>query len=192
MDLKQYFYESADVKKNFIDNVDNQITLEKIIQALITCFEWWNKVLIAWNGWSAADTQHFTTELMGRYKKERDPLPAIALTTDTSFITAVANDYDFDVIFARQIKWLGKPWDVFIAISTSGNSKNLIKTIEKCREKGIITISLLGKGWGEMKWKFDYELIVPSDNTPRIQECQETIFHTICEEIDNHFPATWK
>ena len=183
MSLKSYFYESADVKKEFIDN--NQELLQQVIQNLIDCFTVWSKVLIAWNGWSAADAQHWAAEFMGRYKIERNPLPAIALTTDTSNLTAVGNDYGFDTIFAREVEWLGNLGDIFIGISTSGNSENIIKAIEVCKSRWIQSIALLGKWGGKIKDIADISLIVPSGNTPRIQECHETIYHTICEEVEN-------
>ncbi len=182
MELKNYFYESADVKKFFIDN--NKQSLEDVVNILIHCFQSWWKVLIAGNGWSAADSQHRAAEFMWRYKLERNPFPAIALTTDTSNITAVWNDYGFDVIFSRQVEWLAKSWDVFIGISTSGNSTNIIKAIEVCKNKWIKTIALLGRWWGKIKDLADIYLLVPSDNTPRIQECHQTIYHTICEEVE--------
>ncbi len=181
--MKNYFYESAEVKRAFIDN--NEEILQRVIDALIDCFSAWSKVLIAWNGWSAADAQHRAAEFMGRYKLERQPLPAVALTTDTSNLTAVANDYSFDVIFSRQVEWLGKPGDIFIGISTSGNSANVIKAIEVCKAKWIKSIALLGKWGGKIKDMADISLIVPSDNTPRIQECHQTIYHTLCEEVEN-------
>ena len=184
MDLKKYFYESAAVKKSFIEDSVSQ--LEKIIQICLDCFTRWSKILIAGNGWSAADAQHRAAEFMGRYKLERNALPAIALTTDTSNLTAVGNDYGFDDIFSRQIEWLGKLWDIFIGISTSGNSANVIKAIEVCKKKWIITIALLGKWWWKIRNMVDFFLVVPSDNTPRIQECHQTIYHTICEEIEKN------
>jgi D-sedoheptulose 7-phosphate isomerase len=140
--------------------------------------------LIAWNGWSAADAQHWAAELIGRYKMNRQALPAIALTTDTSILTAIWNDFWFDEIFAKQVEWLGEKWDIFVWISTSGNSTNLIKAIQVAKNKGLTTIGLLWKWWGKMKELVDYALIVPSDNTPRIQECHMTIYHSICEEVE--------
>ena len=189
MDIQDYFYESAEVKKKFIQ--ENKDTLSTIIQTITECFQKWCKVLIAGNGWSAADAQHWAAEFMWRYKLERNPLPAIALTTDTSNLTAVGNDYGFDEVFARQVQWLGNVWDVFIGISTSGNSANVIKAIEICKQKGIETIALLGKWGGKIKDMVDLALIVPSDNTPRIQECHQTIYHTICEEIEIIMGNTW-
>lgn len=189
LDLKKYFYESADVKKDFIEI--NAELLYSVIQKCLDCFWQWNKILIAGNWWSAADAQHRAAELMGRYKLERNPLPAIALTTDTSNLTAVANDYSFGDIFSRQVEWLWNAGDIFIAISTSWNSVNVIKAIEVCKKKWIITIALLGKWWGNIKDMVDIALVVSSDNTPRIQECHQTIYHTICEEIELIMKKTW-
>lgn len=184
MDLQKYFYESASVKQKFIDEQQN--LFEDVIQIFLRCFASWSKILIAWNGWSAADAQHRAAEFMGRYKIERQPLPAVALTTDTSNLTAVANDYSFDDIFARQVAWLGNAGDVFVGISTSGNSINIIKAIEVCKTKWIKAVALLGKWWGKIRDLVDIALVVPSDNTPRIQECHQTIYHTICEEVENN------
>lgn len=183
MNLKKYFYESADVKKFFIDN--NADALWSVIQACVDCFKCWFKILIAGNGWSAADAQHRAAELMGKYKMERMPFSAIALTTDTSNLTAVANDYGFDDVFSRQVQWLGTSGDIFIGLSTSGNSANIIKAIDVCKKKWIKTVALLGKWGGKIKDMADISLVVPSDNTPRIQECHQTIYHTICEEVEN-------
>jgi D-sedoheptulose 7-phosphate isomerase len=189
MGISAYFYESADVKKAFIDH--NESLLQEAIHILVACLQSWSKVLIAGNGWSAADSQHWAAELMGRYKLERNPLPAIALTTDTSNLTAVGNDYGFDEVFARQIAWLGHEGDIFVCISTSGNSVNIIKALSVCKARGIKTLALLGKWGGKIKDMVDVALVVPSDNTPRIQECHQTIYHTICEEIELKLTNTW-
>jgi len=183
MKLKNYFVESAETKKNFIEQ--NEEKLEKIIELVINALENWNKLLIAWNGWSAADAQHWAAELIGRYKLERRSLPAIALTTDTSILTAIWNDYGYDVVFEKQVEGLWQKWDIFIWISTSWNSENIIKAIHKAKEKWLITIWLTGKNGWKMDELLDYNLIVPSNNTPRIQECHMTIYHTICEEMEN-------
>jgi D-sedoheptulose 7-phosphate isomerase len=143
--------------------------------------------LIAGNGGSAADAQHFAGEIVGRFKKERKGYPAIALTTDASIITSWANDYDFNTIFSRQIEALGKEGDVFLGISTSGNSKNIIEAVKKAKEMGIFCICLLGKDGGELKNLTDLSIIIPSDNTPRIQECHIMIIHIICEELEKSF-----
>lgn len=180
--LEKYFEESINVKKNFIEkNIDN---LEKIIELIKDCFLNWNKLLIAWNGGSAADSQHFAAELIWRYKMERKSLPAIALTVDTSIITSLWNDYNFDMIFSKQVDWLWKEWDIFIWISTSWNSKNIIEAMKIAKEKWLICIWLLWKDWWLIKNLCDYSLVVESNNTPRIQETHLVIYHTICEEIE--------
>lgn len=180
--IKQYFEESINVKKQFID--ENEQELEEIIELVKNAFLNWKKVLIAWNGWSAADSQHFAAEFISRYKMERFSLPAIALTTDTSALTAIWNDYNFDKVFARQVEWLGNSWDIFIWFSTSGNSKNIAEAMKVAKEKWVICVWLLWKDGWIIKDFCDYSLIVPSNNTPRIQETHLVIYHTICEEVE--------
>jgi len=182
MSLKKYFLESAEIKQKFI--AENEEKLQKVIYIILQALKNWKKLLIAWNGWSAADAQHWAAELIGRYKLNRKALPAIALTTDTSILTAVWNDFWFEQIFEKQVEWLWEEGDIFIGISTSWNSENIIRAIKKAKEKWLITICLTGKWWGKMNDLVDINLIVPSDNTPRIQECHMTIYHTICEEIE--------
>lgn len=143
-----------------------------------------NKIMAAGNGGSAADAQHFIAELVGRYMVERSALAGIALTTDTSILTAVGNDYGFDHVFSRQVDGLGKEGDVLLSISTSGNSANLIRAMEIARDKGITNVALVGKTGGKMKDLADELVLVPSNCTPRIQEAQEWIWHTWCDLID--------
>jgi len=184
--IESYFQESIDLNKRILD--DGSI-IDKIRVAaswIKKCFEQGNKLLIAGNGGSAADAQHLSAEFVGRYKNERRAYPAIALTTDTSILTAWSNDYGFDSVFSRQIEALGKTGDIFIGISTSGNSKNIIQGVKKCKELGISAICLLGKNGGELKDLADLAIIVPSSNTPRIQEVHTIIIHSICEEFDNN------
>ena len=142
------------------------------------------KILVAGNGGSAADAQHFAAELVGRFMRERRALAAIALTTDTSILTAVGNDYGFDQVFSRQVEGLGRPGDVLIGISTSGRSLNLIRALKSAAENRMVTVALLGKSGGEMKHLADHVLVVPSEETPRIQEAQQWIWHTWCDLID--------
>lgn len=144
-----------------------------------------NKVLICGNGGSAADAQHFAAELVGRYLKERDAISAIALTTDSSILTAIANDYGFVHIFRRQIEALGKDGDLLFAISTSGNSGNVINAIETAKRIGLKVITLLGKDGGKIKGSGDTEIIIPYKKTPRIQELHITIIHILCELLEN-------
>lgn len=136
------------------------------------------------NGGSAADSQHLAAELVGRFKKNRRALRSIALTTDTSVLTCVANDYSYDDIFARQVEALGRPGDVLIGISTSGNSENVLRAFKAAKELGLMTIALLGKGGGYIKDLADHALVIPSDSTARIQEAHILIGHILCELIE--------
>lgn len=142
------------------------------------------KLFIAGNGGSAADAQHFAGELVGKYLHARKALPAIALTTDTSIITAIANDISYDAVFERQLEGLAGPKDVFFAISTSGNSKNILSALEFCKKENIFTIGLTGEGGGKMADAVNVLLAVPSRSTPRIQEVHATIIHIISEIIE--------
>lgn len=146
-----------------------------------------NKILICGNGGSAADAQHFAAELTGRYKSERISLPAIALTTDTSALTAIGNDYGYDEVFARQLSGVGNSGDLLIGISTSGNSKNVLKAFEIAKQKGIKTIGLSGRDGGAMNELCDINVVVPSNDTARIQEMHILIIHTICAAVDGAF-----
>jgi D-sedoheptulose 7-phosphate isomerase len=141
------------------------------------------------NGGSAADCQHLAAEFVGRFKLERKGYPAIALTTDTSILTAVGNDYSFDSIFSRQIEALGKEGDLVVGISTSGNSKNIIRGVEKAKELGLYTVGLLGKDGGALKDLVDLPLVVPIDNTARIQECHILIGHIVCEIVEERLAS---
>jgi len=146
-----------------------------------------NKILLFGNGGSAADAQHIAAELTGRYKTERDGLPAIALTTDTSALTAIGNDYGFDRIFDRQVKALARTGDLLIGISTSGNSPNVINVLEYGKDSDMKSIGLSGKGGGKMKNLCDVNIIIPSDDTARIQEMHITIGHILCGIVDSAF-----
>ena len=145
------------------------------------------KILLAGNGGSAADAQHIAAEFVGRFVKERRALAAIALTTDTSALTAIANDYGFESIFSRQIEALGRENDVFIAISTSGNSPNIVRAVQAATEKGMKIIILSGKNGGILRGQGHVHIIVPSDITARIQEMHILIGHIICEAVDTAF-----
>ena len=144
-----------------------------------------NKVLLCGNGGSAADAQHIAAELTGRYKSERRGLPGIALTTDTSALTAIGNDYGYDRVFDRQVEALANKGDLIIGISTSGNSKNIVSALKLGRELGCKTLGLSGRDGGAMNEVCDVNLIVPSSDTPRIQEMHILFGHTICQIVDN-------
>lgn len=143
-----------------------------------------NKIVFCGNGGSAADAQHLAAELVGRYLIDRAPLPALALTVDTSALTAIANDYSFDEVFARQLGGLGQAGDVLVAISTSGNSRNVLRAIEVAREKGIATIGLTGQSGGQMRQLCDICICVPSDRTNHIQEMHIAVGHMICGQVE--------
>ncbi|AXP08366.1 D-sedoheptulose 7-phosphate isomerase [Campylobacter hepaticus] len=145
------------------------------------------RIFICGNGGSAADSQHFAAELSGRYKKERKALSGIALTTDTSALTAIGNDYGFEFVFSRQIEALARENDVLIGISTSGKSPNVLEAFKKAKEFNMLCIGLSGKGGGMMNKLCDYNLVVPSSDTARIQEMHILIIHTLCQIIDEGF-----
>lgn len=185
--IKDYFEEAINLKKALLENADFAENLVRSINILRDCLLGGNKVLIAGNGGSAADAQHFAAEIVGKFKKKRRAYPAIALTTNTSVLTAWSNDYDFASLFERQIEALGKPGDIFFGISTSGRSENVVKGVLKAGEMGLETVCLLGNDGGKLCSLCGTSLIVPSSNTPRIQEVHITIIHIICEEIEKSF-----
>ncbi len=145
------------------------------------------KIMFCGNGGSAADSQHFAAELVGRFQKERKGLAALALTTDTSILTSLANDYSFDIVFARQVEALGRPRDILFAISTSGKAKNIIAAVKQAKKKGLITIGLTGKDGGELAKISDLSIIVPSTATARVQESHILLIHIICELVERSF-----
>jgi D-sedoheptulose 7-phosphate isomerase len=158
--------------------------IEKAARIIFDCLKSGHKVLFFGNGGSASDSQHLAAELVGRYEKERRGLPAIALTTDTSILTAVGNDYGFERIFERQIEALGNQGDVAFGISTSGNSKNVLRALAKAKSLGLTTIGLSGRSGGEMNSKVDLLINVPAQKTARIQESHIMIGHILCECVD--------
>jgi D-sedoheptulose 7-phosphate isomerase len=158
--------------------------LAQVAEKLIEAYEAGKKILVFGNGGSAADAQHIAAELVGKYYMDRRPLPAEALTVNTSSLTAISNDYAFERIFARQVEALGNPGDVAIGISTSGNSPNVIEAIRAAKKKGMITIGLTGAEGGRLRNEVDYCICVPSKDTPRIQEAHILIGHIWCELIE--------
>lgn len=163
----------------------NPDKIEKAVQIIVDCYKNKGKVILFGNGGSAADAQHIAAELVGKYKLERKSLPAIALTTNTSIISALGNDYGFDVIFEKQIEGLVEKKDVVIGISTSGNSENVLNGILKAKKLGAKTVAFTGKSGGKLKDKVDILLNIPSDETPRIQEAHITVGHIICGIVEN-------
>ena len=159
--------------------------IEKAINEIIKCFSTGNKIIIFGNGGSAADAQHIVAEFIGRFQKERKSLPAIALTTDSSIITSLSNDYSYDIVFSRQCESLVLKGDVVIGISTSGNSKNVLEGIKTAKSLGAITIALLGGNGGIISNNVDIPIIVESTNTARIQEVHRVIYHIICGIVES-------
>ncbi|RMA97148.1 D-sedoheptulose 7-phosphate isomerase [Hydrogenothermus marinus] len=180
--VEKIFLESAKLKEEFAYQYSEDIVNLGILMAKRLKMGY--KILICGNGGSAADSQHFAAEIVGRFEKERKGYPAIALTTDTSALTAIGNDYGFEEIFSRQVEALGEKGDILIGISTSGNSKNVIKAVEKAKELNLFTVGFLGKDGGKLKNIVDKAFIVPHNNTARIQEVHLTLEHTLCKIID--------
>ncbi len=162
-------------------------TVEAVTEAITKAFRQGNKVLFCGNGGSAADAQHLAAEFSGRFYIDRDALPAEALHTNTSYLTAVANDYSYDVIYSRLIKGLGNKGDVLVGLSTSGNSKNIVLALEQARLNGMITVGFTGTRGGKMKGLCDYLVNVPSADTPRIQESHILLGHIICQLVEEKY-----
>lgn len=172
---------------------ENDALLEKIVQVAQACVAIYkngtNKTILAGNGGSAADAQHIAAELVGRYGFDRPSLPSLALTTDTSNLTAIGNDYGYDKVFSRQLEGMGQRGDLFIGISTSGNSQNIINAFEVAKQKGITTVALVGRDGGMMAKMADMAIVVPSESTPRIQESHILIGHILCDIIEKEIFA---
>lgn len=173
---------SAELKRKMADTaVDSML---KAIESVIHALQSGGKVLLCGNGGSAADSQHIAAELVGRFKKDRKGMPAIALSTDTSILTSVANDFGYEEVFRRQVEALGEKGDVLIGISTSGRSKNVVLAIQKAREMGIVTIALIGGATGPVSDAADITVSIPSTDTPRIQEGHITFGHILCDLVE--------
>ncbi len=186
--IKQQLYESSEIKKLIAERL-----LEKIAEAAMVttdCIRSGGKVIFFGNGGSAADAQHLAAEFVGKFRLERDAFPALSLTTNTSIITAISNDYGYDKIFARQIEAYATKKDVIVGISTSGNSLNVIEGMKKAKQIGTKTICLTGGDGGEMAEIAEIALIVPSSDTPRIQEGHITIGHIVCDIVENCLTIT--
>ena len=174
--------ESANIKRVIAQNLADTIT--EAAKIIIEAYKAGKKVLLIGNGGSAADAQHIAGELVGRFRIERKALPAIALTTDTSTLTALANDYGYDTVFSRQLEALANEGDVLIAITTSGTSPNILKAIETARSEGVVVIALTGEDGSKLKGMADLTITVPSKDTQRIQEAHITIGHIICHLVE--------
>ncbi len=175
---------SFETKQAIYENEKLLNDIEKVSRLCVELYKNNKKTILAGNGGSAADAQHIAAEMVGRYGFDRPSLPSLALTTDTSALTAIGNDYGYDKVFSRQLEGMGQDGDLFIGISTSGNSENIINAFNSAKDKNIITVALTGKDGGEMAKIADISLIVPSESTPRIQESHILIGHIICDIIE--------
>jgi D-sedoheptulose 7-phosphate isomerase len=182
--IKQAIAASIEVKQNILANAEMLQLIETVSSLIAEAFVNGNKVLFCGNGGSAADAQHLAAEFTGRFYSDRNPLPAEALHVNTSFVTAVANDYSYDEIYQRAIKAHGKSGDVLIAISTSGNSKNCLLAMQEAQKRNMLVVALTGASGGKMKEHCHYLFNVPSADTPRIQEAHILIGHTICQLVE--------
>ena len=181
-EIEEGLRESIRIKEKILEEGIGQIAA--IAEVILRSLKGGGKGILFGNGGSAADAQHIAAELVGRFRKERKAIPAIALSTNTSVVTAIGNDYGFERIFARQMEAMANPADVALGISTSGNADNVIKAIGVAREKGISTIALTGGDGGKLAQLADISFIVPSEETPRIQEAHITIGHLICQIVE--------
>lgn len=180
--VEQRFRESGEVKDQFVQTYADSIV--KVAGLIVASIHAEGKIFLFGNGGSATDASHIAAEFVGRYDRDRVPLPALALSTDTAVITCIANDYDYADIFARQISGLGRKGDIAIALSTSGNSPNVLKAVEVARNLGLITVAWTGKDGGKLASLVDYPFVVPSKVTARIQECHITLGHVLCELVE--------
>ncbi|MAT92325.1 MAG: phosphoheptose isomerase [Halioglobus sp.] len=178
------FQASVAVKQRLLDDASLLRQVDAMGQLLIDRYLAGNKLLVAGNGGSAADAQHIAAEFVSRFNYDRPGLPALALTTDTSILTAVGNDYGYQELFARQVQANAVAGDVFLGISTSGNSENVLRALHACRDKGVTSFGLTGRSGGAMRELCDYCLCVPSDETPRIQEAHILVGHTLCAMVE--------
>lgn len=183
--IQQQFFDSADLKYAAAEVLSKPIA--DAVHALVGCITSGGKVLACGNGGSAADAQHFAAEFVGRFERERPGLAAVALTTDTSILTAIGNDYDFTSIFAKQVQALGAPGDILLCFSTSGNSANVIAAIDAARAKEMTVIALTGRNGGKMRevlTETDVHICVPHERTARIQEVHLLVLHCLCDAVD--------
>jgi len=178
--------ESIKVKQDLLGDVNLIAQIDTVVKVITTAFQNGNSVYFAGNGGSAADAQHLSAEFSGRFYKDRKALPSEALHCNTSYLTAVANDYSYEVIYARLIEGITKPGDVLVGISTSGNSGNIVKAFEMAKTKQVVTIGFTGDKGGKMKEISDYLINVPSNDTPRIQESHILVGHIICELVESN------
>ena len=185
-DAERQIQQSVEVKLAFLAGGGDDV-VEEMADKVLDALRGGHRVYLCGNGGSAADAQHIAGEFVGRFVKERAPLPCVALTTDTSVLTCLGNDYSFDAIFERQVNALVEKGDVLIAISTSGNSPNILRAVEAAKRRGALTLGFSGRGGGKLKGLADLCLVAPADESPRIQELHITCGHIICEIVERKF-----
>ncbi|WP_185903657.1 D-sedoheptulose 7-phosphate isomerase [Hathewaya massiliensis] len=188
--IKKYIHESIEPKKRILEDKEFLNLIENVANVIIEAFKRGNKVLVCGNGGSAADSQHMVGEFVSKFRLDRKALPAIALTTNSSILTSIGNDYEYKNIFERQVEALGNKGDILIGISTSGNSENITLAFKKAHEKGLTNIGLLGRDGGENKNHSDISIIVPSNDTARIQESHILIEHILCDLVEQNLFGT--
>lgn len=182
--IRKQIADSAATKQAILDNDPLLEVIVNVAKACVEVYRKGKKTLLAGNGGSAADAQHIAAELVGRYGFDRPSIPSLALTTDTSNLTAIGNDYGYDKVFSRQLEGMAQEGDLFIGISTSGNSQNIINAFESAKTRGVTTVALVGRDGGKMASLADYAIIIPSNATPRIQESHILIGHILCDIIE--------
>jgi D-sedoheptulose 7-phosphate isomerase len=182
--INQRIEEHLETVRRILTDERLKETIVSVTDEIVSCFRKGGTVFFCGNGGSAADAQHLAAEFSGKFYLDRDILPAEALHCNTSYLTAISNDYSFDIVYARLIAGLGRKGDVLIGLSTSGNSTNIVKAFETCREKGIQTIGFTGEDGGKMRDLSDLIIAVPSTDTPRVQEAHITIGHIVCEQVE--------
>ncbi len=185
--IKNIIQASIDTKQQVLENDTLLQTIEKVVGVIVTAFKNGNRVYFCGNGGSAADAQHLAAEFSGRFYTDRKALPAEALHCNTSYLTAVANDYGYDAVYSRMIDGIGQAGDILVGLSTSGNSANIIRAFETAREKGMITIAFTGMAGGQMKSISDHLINIPSADTPRIQETHIMVGHIICQLVEEKY-----
>lgn len=182
--IRQNIEDSIELKSKILADENIQVKISKVVEAIVKCYQENGKVLFCGNGGSAADSQHLAAELSGRYYYDRPPLPAEALHVNTSYMTAVANDYSYNEVYARLLQAIGNEGDIIIGLSTSGNSGNVVEALKVAKKKKMITVGFTGEGGGNMAKYCDILIPMPSTDTPRIQECHMMIGHAICQIVE--------
>ena len=186
-EIKEILNASISVKQQVLENETLLNTIQAVTDAIVACFKNDGKLLFCGNGGSAADAQHLAAEFSGRFYTDREPLDAEALHVNTSYLTAVANDYSYNEVYARIVKAKGRKGDILVGLSTSGNSGNIVEAFKVAKERGLIIVGFTGETGGKMKEYCDYLINIPSTDTPRIQECHITVGHIICQLVEEKF-----